>query len=293
MRKLLAKMATLGAVFALVGWVASPAYAICGDFDRSFGTYPSSGGTDFYVTSSGMNALDSMQGFFWVLGQGPARNSGNYKFDGTGGSQPWGKLFSGGWTISTTVNNGLTEGCPGPDPTVWVFSDLTADGAGSLFAIVAADQNLMGSVVYDLGKAGNVALRPMPAADVSNATAGAGGLLVDLTWNSDVAFSSGSEAITKTSQVISGWNVYATEVPAGAAAPGSREISDWTKVGTISGAASSSGQITVACQNPSNEVFLAMAPDFDNGFTSTAYVGASSRRLSCGGGEERRQMKSR
>ena len=290
MSKLLARLAIFGAVIALALLIASPVQAACTS-DRSFGTYPSSGGTDFYVISSGMNTLDSMEGFFWVLGDGPKRNSGDYLFDGTGGSQPWGALFSGGWTISSTFNNGLTVGCPSPDPTVWVFSDLTADGAGSLFAIAATDEDMRSSVAYDLGKAGSITLRPVPGATVANASPSGAGLVVDLTWSSDASFSSSSGTISSASKVISGWDVYAFEVPRGGAAPGSRVISDWTKVGTIAGAGSSSGQITVSCSDPSNDVFLAMAPDFDNGFASTAYVGASSRRLGCGG--ERRQMKNR
>ncbi len=296
MTKFFARLAIVAAVLALAVLVASPVQAGCTS-DRTFGTYPPAGGTYFYVSSSGMNTVASMEGFYWVLGEGPTRNSGNYKFDGSGGSQPWfnpGSPFGNGWSLTTTVNNGQTLGCPSPDPTVWVFSDLSADGAGSLFAIVAVDEDLNGRLAYDLGKAGSIALQATPGATVANVSRGSGGgLAVDLTWTSDTAFSTSSTGITRASQVISGWNVYTFEVSRGAPAPSTREISDWTKVGTVAGVSSTGGQITVNCSDSANDVFLAMAPDFDNGFTSTAYVGAGSKRLDCGGAPERRQLKNR
>jgi hypothetical protein len=283
-----------GVVLALAAIIASPVQAGCTS-DRTFGTYPSAAGDNFYVSSPGMNTADSMEGFYWVLGEGPTRNSGDYNFDGTGGSQPWfipGSPFANGWSLTTTVNNGKTVGCPAPDPTVWVFSDLSADGKDSLFGIMAADHELSDFLAYDLGKAGSLALEPMPASHVTNSSVTGGKVTAELRWAPEVAFSTSSQSITKAGQVISGWNVYAFEVARGAAAPSTREIDQWTQVGTIAGATSGSGSVTFSCADASNEVFLALAPDFDNGFTSTAYVGADSGRLDCASAQAgRRRLK--
>jgi hypothetical protein len=278
-------------VLVLAAVIAWPVQAGCTS-DRTFGTY--SADSNFYVTSPGMNTADSMEGFYWVLGEGPTRNSGEYKFDGTGGSQPWfipGSPFQNGWSLTTTVNNGRTVGCPAPDPTVWVFSDLSADGKGSAFGIVAADHDLTNFLAYDLGKSGSLTLQATPASRVTDSSAAGGKVTAELSWSPKVAFQTSSQAITKVDQVISGWNVYAFEVARGAAPPSTREIDRWTKVGTIAGANTGSGTVTFNCNDAGNQVFLAMAPDFDNGFTSTAYVGADSGRLDCGAAQGRQRVK--
>jgi hypothetical protein len=244
-----------------------------------------------------------VKGFYWVLGEGPARNSGGYEFDGTGGSQPWfipGSPFPNGWSITTTVNNGQVVGCPAPDPTVFVFSDLTADGTSSVFGIAAADEDLSTFLNYDLGLAtgapGALVLQGIPDVTVTDARVAGTVLTVDLGWTFSLSFQSSSATVTDVSQVITGWNLYKSEVPSGSGAPISRNVADWTPIDTFPGVATTSGTATFACDDPANnQVFLAMAPDLDNGFTTTAYVGANSTRIECDGDlaepGERKQLK--
>ena len=259
--------------------------------DVTFGTYPSSNGTGCgpyycYLISSGMNTLESMEGFYWVLGEGPTRNAGTYTFDG--GSQPWGVLFVD-WSLATTVNNGginNTVGCPSPDPTVFVFSDLSADGNGSLYNVVAVDETPSGAQDYDLTLTGsNLVLQPMPGCAVTGTLqTPEGDLVIDVSFtpNADSAFRTHSATITSVDQVVTGWNVYAHEVPRGAPPPTAREVSQWTLVGTVAGHASSSTEVTFGCGDPiNNDVYLSIAPDLDNGFTSTWYVGPPSTSVSC------------
>lgn len=48
------------------------------------------------------------------------------------------------------------------------------------------------------------------------------------------------------------------------------------------GATTNSGTAAFTCDDPdNNQVFLALAPDLDNGFTTTEYVGANSTRIEC------------
>jgi hypothetical protein len=289
MRKLFSKLAIVGVV-ALALAVASPVEAACTS-DRTFGTYPSAGACTFYcyVFSSGDNNSSSVKGYYWVLGQGPTRNSGDYEFDGTGGSQPWfipGSPFGNGWSLTTTVNNGQTTGCPSPDPTVWLFSDSDGTGAG-LYALSASDEDLTNFLAYDLGIAmsgGRLTLQPVPSLSIISATTPASDLVIGLSWapNGAAAFQTNSGTIVDVSQVLTGWNLYKFEVPRGTPAPTSRAVADWDPVTTFAGTLTDEGTATFQCDDPSgNEVFLALAPDLDNGFTTTAYVGGISTRIEC------------
>lgn len=312
MRKLLTRLALAGAVLALVGVVASPVQAGCSDFDRTFGTYPSSNGTGCgpyycYVISSGDATLSSLEGYYWAVGSAGSRNSGQYLFDGTGGSQAWGAQFVD-WSIASTVNNGLTTGCPDGQPMVFLFSDTS--GGSSLYGLAAVDQTLAGAQAYDIGLAGNLTLQPMPNCTITNTSRGGGGeLIVDLSWtpNAASAFTSSSGTITNVGQVVLGWNFYSFEVPRGNPAPTNRNLREcgvsgtpckndatcdaentgdtcqdvWTLRGTIAGSGSTSGQITFSCDDPTNnEVFLSIGPDLVDGQDSW-YVGGNSTRIEC------------
>lgn len=289
MRKLFSKLAIVGVV-ALALAVASPVEAACTS-DRTFGTYPSAGacGSFCYVFTSGDNNSSSVKGFYWVLGQGSTRNSGGYEFDGTGGSQPWfipGSPFTNGWSLTTTVNNGQTVGCPAPDPTVWVFSDSSS--GGGLYALSASDEDLTNFLAYDLGigmgGGGRLTLQPVPALGITGAASPAPDLQITLGWtpNGADAFQTNSTTITGVGQVVTGWRLYKAEVARGTAAPTSLAVADWDLVTTFAGTTTGTGVATFQCDDPTNnEVFLALAPDLDNGFTTTAYVGGISTRVEC------------
>ena len=286
MRKLFFKLAIVGGV-ALALVVSSPVEATCTS-DRSFGNYPSEGACGFYcyLVSPGDNNTTSVKGFYWVLGEGPARNSGGYEFDGTGGSQPWyigGGPFTGGWQLTTTVNNsGLTVGCPAPDPTVWVFSDSSP--GGGLYALSASDEDLSaGFLAYDLGIAGSQTLQPIPAVSITG-SATPGLLAITLGWtpNGADAFLTNSSAIATVDQVLTGWRLYKFEVPRDAPAPTTLAVANWVQVDTFQGTTTAAGTASFSCDDEvNNEVFLALAPDLDNGFTTTSYVGAPSTRIEC------------
>jgi hypothetical protein len=290
MNKLLVRLAIGGTTLALALMVALPVDAACTS-DRTFGTYPSAGacGAYCYILSPGMNTAETMEGFYWVLGEGPTRNSGGYMFDGTGGSQPWfipGSPFPNGWSLTTTVNNGQTVGCPADDAAVWLFTDLSADGESAVFGIAAAEENLLNFLNFDLGIAGTLVLQPIPDLQVVDVQVSTGTLTLDLTWtpNAGDAFTTSTGIVDTVDSVVTGWNIYKHEVPRGAAAPSDRTNVDtnWQLVGTATGSLANSAQVTFACDDPvNNQVFLALAPDLDNGFTSTAYVGQNSTRVEC------------
>ena len=235
MRKFFTRLAIAGAVIALAVVVASPVNATC-TADRTLGTYivgGSSGTCGFYcyVSSPGDNTATSMEGYYWVLTQGTTRNSGSYQFDGTGGSQPWfipNNPFPNGWSLTTTVNNGGTNGCPSPSPpgTVFLFQDTNGGGGGSsMYALAAVDETIAGQIAFDLGVAigggnpGQLVLQPMPNCTITNTSRdGGGNLIVDLSWtpNGAAAFVTSSSTITAVGQVITGWNFYSHEVLRGA-----------------------------------------------------------------------------
>lgn len=288
MRKLFSSLAVVGVV-ALALSVASPVEAACTS-DRTFGTYPSAGACGYYcyVFTSGDNNSSSVKGFYWVLGEGSTRNSGGYEFDGTGGSQPWfipGSPFTNGWSLTTTVNNGQTTGCPAPDPTVWVFSDSSP--TGGLYGLSASDEDLTNFLAYDLGigmTGGRLTLQPVPAVSITGASSPEPNLVVNLGWtpNGASAFQTNSATITGVGQVLTGWRLYKFEVPRGGAAPSTLAVADWQLVTTFAGTTTNVGSATFQCDDPANnEVFLALAPDLDNGFTTSAYVGGVSTRIEC------------
>ena len=290
MRKLFSKLAIVGAV-ALALAVASPVEAACTS-DRTFGTYPSAGACGFYcyVFTSGDNNSASVTGFYWVLGEGSTRNSGGYQFDGTGGSQPWfipGSPFPNGWSLTTTVNNGQTTGCPAPDPTVWMFADTGSSCGGGMYALSASDEDLTNFLAYDLGigmSGGRLTLQDIPPMSITGSATPGSQLEVTLGWtpNGAAAFQTNSSTITGVGQVITGWRVYKHEVPRGAPAPTAFNLSSWDFVQTFSGTTANAGTVFFSCDDPTNnEVFLALAPDLDNGFTTTPYVGCASTRIEC------------
>ncbi|MDX1389709.1 MAG: hypothetical protein R3344_11000 [Acidobacteriota bacterium] len=288
--KLLARGVMSVVVVSLALAVAPSAQAACTS-DRFFGTYPSEGacGNYCYVFSPGVNTVESMKGFYWVLGEGPTRNSGIYEFDGTNGSQPWfigGGPYANGWSLFTSTNNGLTEGCPGPGAAVWLFSDLSQDGGSALWAIAAVEEDLFsGSLAFDLGLNGTINLQPLPDVSVTDVQRGGNGeLIVDLSWapNAAAAFTTSTSLVPDVNLVVTGWNVYKREVPSGAQAPTDRANDSWDMVGTVAGDAASGGQVTFSCDDPANnQVFLAVAPELDNGFTAPAYLGRNSTRVEC------------
>jgi hypothetical protein len=109
---------------------------------------------------------------------------------------------------------------------------------------------------------------------------------VDLTWtpNAADAFTTSTDEVASPGDVVTGWNVYKHEVPRGGAAPSDRTNveSNWQLVGNVPGHETASAQVIFTCDDPTNnQVFLAMAPDLDSGFTSTAYVGRNSTRVEC------------
>jgi hypothetical protein len=294
MKKQLTRLVIGGATLALAMMIMSSAQAACTS-DRTFGTYPSAGacGAYCYINSPGMNTAATMEGFYWVLGEGETRNSGGYMFDGTGGSQPWhipnpfpdgNDPFPGGWSLTTTVNNGQTVGCPSPDPTVFVFSDISQDGGSALYGLAAVVEDLLNFLNYDIGLAGTMTLQPIPDLGVVDVQISTDTLTVDLNWtpNASDAFTTSTAAIPTVDTVVTGWNIYKQEVPAGNAPPTDRtnDPAIWELVGTAAGSAANSAVVTFSCA-ATNQVFLALAPDLDNGFTSTAYVGGNSTRVEC------------
>lgn len=275
---------------ALALTIASPVEAACTS-DRTFGTYPSAGacGNYCYIFTPGDNLSSSVKGFYWVLGQGATRNSGGYEFDGTGGSQPWfipGSPFVNGWSLTTTVNNGQTVGCPAPDTTAWIFSDSSS--SGGLYGLAVSDEDLTHFLNYDLGIAmgsgGRLTLQPVPPAVITGLQTPGTELIVDLAWtpNGADAFQTSSATVTNVDQVLTGWRVFKREVPRGSPAPTDFNVDDWDFLATFGGATTAGGVVTFQCDQPdTNEVYLAVSPDLDNGFRTTEQVGGVSLRIEC------------
>jgi hypothetical protein len=168
---------------------------------------------------------------------------------------------------------------------VWVFSDSSP--GGGLYALSASDEDLANFLAYDLGIAmtgGRLTLQPVPAVSITGASSPEPNLVVNLGWtpNGAAAFQTNSSAIAGVGQVLTGWRLYKFEVARGGAAPSTLAVADWALVDTFAGTTTNAGTATFACDDPANnEVFLALAPDLDNGFTTTSYVGEPSTRIEC------------
>jgi hypothetical protein len=271
--------------------VASPVEAACTS-DRTYGTYPSAGlcGNYCYIFTPGDNLAASVKGFYWVLGEGATRNSGGYEFDGTGGSQPWyipGSPFVNGWSLTTTVNNGQTVGCPAPDTTAWIFSDTSP--SGGLYGLAVSDEDLSNFLNYDLGIAmgsgGRLTLQPVPNLTIVGAHRLPNGEIeIGLGWvpNGASAFQTNSATITSVDPVLTGWRLYKHEAPAGGAPPASLAVADWDLLTTFAGTTTNTGTMMFQCDLPLvNAVYLALAPDLDDGFKTTAYVGGTTTAIIC------------
>jgi hypothetical protein len=187
--------------------------------------------------------------------------------------------------LTTTVNNGQTVGCPAPDTTAWIFSDTSF--SGGFYGLAVSDEDLANFLNYDLGIAmgsgGRLTLQPVPAAVITGLQTPGSDLIVDLAWtpNGADAFQTNSATVTDVSQVITGWRAFKHEVPRGSPAPSDFAVDNWDFLETFGGTTTGNGTVTFQCAADTNEVFLAVSPDLDNGFRTTEYVGGTSLRVEC------------
>lgn len=272
---------------AMLAW--APADAACG-FSRSFGNYPSSGACNYYcyVVSPGESSSASIVADYWALGSGnptdgSGNDSGNYEWDGSGGTQAWGVKFAGGWSWSTDTENGTTDGCPSGSDMIVSITDQSADGQTGYYLVTAADENTANKKDYDFGQnGGSLTLQAIPTPTITSSSRAGNDITVNLSWTNNLAAAyvdnnTGNAA----SAVVTGWSVLKQEVARGSAAPASRGAGGWTSVHTESGSGAITATLTFACDTPaSNEVFLALAPALDSGIVP-GHVGANSTRIEC------------
>jgi hypothetical protein len=289
MNKLLFRVVLGIAALGLAIVLSSPVQAVCSgmEADKTIRNYPSAGacGLFCYLTSPGANSSSSIKADYWQLGAGSPTDgtgvdNGTYEWDGSNGSQPWAVLFTGGWSINTTINNGAaTDGCPSVNPLTFQFSDTDAAGLTGYYATHSVANS---SDIYDLGlHGGNIDLVQIPQPSITaSSRPDTSNVTLTVSWTNNIASAHTTSNATAATTVVRKWRVLKRH--SGSGDPVGRAVASWTQVHESADGTggNTSASFTMGCSALTDDAYLALLPVYDSGFTP-AYVGPSSTRIEC------------
>lgn len=290
---------------AAVAAIAMPfnASAICGSaivFGQSAG---------LLTTPSADTA--SVRSNFWVLdGSNPSAQIGNPTI-GVGadnGNQPdnntinpWVRPYQGSlYVVGDWAGNPGYDGCPDISvPTVanqrmlFAFSDVS--GSAAVFAVTCLHRTVTVTNQFDIDTTtggGNLVLTALPKAAITN-TVRAGNEATITVGSPDFSgnYHSDGSVGCALAQVIPQYDVYKQELARNATAPTARDAGaaagTWLLVGTAN--VGSTFTFTTTCATTNCDVYLAVAPHLQGGFTTgeaatgqPARVGTNSNKVQAG-----------
>jgi hypothetical protein len=284
---------TLGVGLALVPTSARAACAGAVSFGQVSGGHPQcSVGGYCYVTSSGLRTNASIQGNFWVMGNGNT-TVGVGIDNGSQGNLDWipdlgfggGVALNGNWQAGPA---GSPDGCPdtlgGFSSMALGLTDIDASTGIATFAAACVARNGGAATEYDYNTIvplSNIDLKPIAKPTITASTrVGDNSLVTVASPNfANIFYTDGSPLCTLAA-VIPRYDVWVREVARDAAAPVDRN----TPSGWVLGNTCNVGgpcQVTVDCAATNCDAFLAVSPRFDSQF-GTLRVGANSTRTQAG-----------
>jgi len=284
---------TLGVGLALVPTTARAACAGAVSFGQISSGHPScSAGGYCYVTSSGLRTNASIQGTFWMMGNGNTAvgvgidngNQGNLDWIpdlGFGG----GVALNGTWQAGPA---GSPDGCPDTLGAVSAMaiglSDIDASTGVATFAAACVKRDGGAATEFDYNTIvplTNIDLKPIAKPSITASTrVGDNSLVTVGSPNFASIFYTDNSPSCSLTNVIKQYDVWVKEVARDGAPPVDRNTpGNWVLGNTCN--VGGPCQVTVDCAATNCDAFLAVSPRFDSGF-GTLRVGANSTRTQAG-----------
>jgi len=280
---------TLGVAFVLT---ASPAHAACAgavSFGQISPGHPEcTAGGYCYVTSAGLRTNASIQGTYWMMGNGNTAVGVGID-NGNQGNLDWmpDLGFGGGVGLNGTWQAGAAgspDGCPDTlgsvSAMVVALTDIDATTAIAYFAAACVKRDGGAATEFDYNTIvplRNIELKPIAKPTI---TALGDDTLVTVASPdfANIFYTDNSPSCTL-NNVIKQYDLWMKEIPRGGPAPVDRNTpGNWVLANTCNVGASC--QVTVDCLATANycDAYLAVSPKFDSGF-GTLRVGANSAPL--------------
>lgn len=237
---------------------------------------------DYYCTGPTSTSIsDSFEGSFWALGHGnpevgvgidngafPAKEWMEFPYPG------YPAVLFTDWNADSRI-----DGCADSTFTGFCMAVLLSDENDENVGFYSLATSNFGEHGYDFSQSGS---RPIKLASIPEPVIFTQSLVDGTTLEVGAGINRSPEGNLLKAPCIDdpelGFKIYLQRVAAGAPAPTSRRIENWTPVGEIT-TRPNTVPVSIDCSEP-GDVFLATSIAFEDGF-ETAHVSANSLRIQC------------